>query len=63
MVCTAVPAPPNTNTATTTSHCTAPTAASARVEMRPMNHMSVRLSTICTALLAMSGSASASTAR
>src|SRR5579863_8356697 len=62
MVCTAVPAPPNTSTATTTSHCTAPTAASALVEMRPMNHMSVRLSTICTALLAMSGSASASTA-
>ena len=43
------------------SHCTAPTAASALVEMRPMNHMSVRLRTICTALLAMSGSASAST--
>src|SRR5205807_2628156 len=46
-----------------TSHCTAPTAASALVEMRPMNHMSVRLRTICTALLAMSGRASASTAR
>jgi len=50
-----VPAPPSTSTATITSHCTAPTAASALVEMRPMNHMSVRLRTICTALFAISG--------
>jgi len=57
------PAPPSTITAAITSHCTAPTAASAGVEMRPMNHMSVRLSTICTALLAISGNASANTAR
>ncbi len=62
-VCTAMPRPESTSSTTNASQCTALTAATARVEMRPINQMSVRLSTSCTALLAISGNARATMAR
>jgi hypothetical protein len=42
--------------------CVAPIAAMASVEMRPMNHVSVRLRINCTALFSISGNARPATA-
>src|SRR3984885_8870546 len=58
-----MPAPASSSTTATTSQLTAPTAASAVVEICPMNHRSVRFRMVCTALLATSGNAKDSTAR
>jgi hypothetical protein len=54
--------PPNNSTHTRIGQYTAPTPAVAAGDSRPMNHVSVALSTACTALFNMKGNASAATA-